>query len=347
MSINYSSKKINIIQTLVLSFLLITIFVATTSCESGDKTIVDQFGQLKVSGNKILDQNGSQIALTGMSLFWSQIKGKYYNYDCVKWLRDDWKCTVVRAAMGIENADGLDGYLVNKETEFNKVITVIEAAIDLGIYVIIDWHDHHAHENQEEAVEFFTKIATRYGDKPNIIYEIYNEPMQISWEDDVKPYSIELVKTIRSIDPDNLIIIGTTTWSQDVDIASENPIVGSNLVYSLHFYASSHKQHLRDKAKKAMDNGVALFVSEYGTTEYTGDGVIDTVEVKAWFDFMESNKISWCNWSIGDKAEASAALIPGADANGGWTDKDISYSGHMVRNRIISNNSKFFINRSN
>lgn len=338
-----SSDLKSIIGLNSLFIIVLILFTAgITSCSRQETSIVDIYGPLSVEGNRIVDKNGEPVALRGMSLFWSQIKGKYYNYECVKWLRDDWKCTVVRAAMGIENADGLDGYLVNKEEEYNKVITVIDAAIDLGIYVVVDWHDHHAHENQEEAIEFFTKIAKLYGDKPNIIYEIYNEPMQISWADDVKPYSEEVVSAIRAIDPDNLIIIGTTTWSQDVDIASEDPLEGENLVYSLHFYASSHKQYLRDKAQKALDNGVALFVSEYGTTEYTGDGVIDTVEVKAWFDFMEQNNLSWCNWSIGDKAEASAALLPGANAKGGWKDEHISFSGHMVRNKIKSYNQKLF-----
>ncbi len=328
--------------TIIYLILIIPALLSCESTENGSSTIVEKFGQLGVSGNRVVDKNGNPVALYGMSLFWSQIKGQYYNYKCVKWLRDDWKCTVVRAAMGIGNADGLDGYLVNRDAEFNKVISVIDAAIDLGIYVVVDWHDHHAHENKDEAIEFFTVIAQRYGDKPNIIYEIYNEPMQISWKDDVKPYSEEVVKAIRADDPDNLIIIGTTTWSQDVDIASEDPLEGENLVYSLHYYASSHKQYLRDKAQKALDNGAALFVSEYGTTEYTGDGIIDTAEVNAWFNFLEENKISWCNWSIGDKAEASAALKPGANAEGGWTDDEISFSGHIVRDKIRSYNSRLF-----
>ena len=174
-------------------------------------------------------------------------------------------------------ADDIDGYVVNRDLEYNKVITVIDACIDLGIYVIVDWHDHHAHENSEEAVLFFKKIATKYGDKPNIIYEIYNEPMQISWEKDVKPYSEKVIKAIREIDPDNIIVIGTPTWAQDVDIASKNPIEGTNLAYSIHFYASSHKQGLRDKAQVALDNGLALFATEYGTCEYTGSGIIDSV----------------------------------------------------------------------
>ncbi|MGD8778436.1 MAG: glycoside hydrolase family 5 protein [Ignavibacteria bacterium] len=305
-------------------------------------SIVDKFGKLSVSGNRVVNKNGEPVVLRGMSLFWSQIKGKYYNYDCVKWLRDDWKCTVVRASMGIEQADGLDGYLKNPQTEYDKAITVIDAAIGLGIYVIVDWHDHHAHNNKTEAIEFFKKIAETYGDEPNLIYEIYNEPMQVSWKDVVKPYSEEVIKVIREIDPDNLIVAGTTTWSQDVDIASNDPINYNNIAYSLHFYASSHKQDLRNKAEAALNNGAALFVTEFGTTEYTGDGYIDEAEVETWFSFMEENKISWCNWSIGDKDEASAALKPGTDAKGGWADSVLTQSGKILRTRIINANEHFF-----
>lgn len=331
--------KIKLFLTKIFIGLFITFLI---SC-GGQETIVDKYGNLSVAGNQIVNYSGEEVALHGMSLFWSQIKGKYYNYDCVKWLRDDWKCTLVRAAMGIEMADSIDGYLVNKEKELNKVLTVIDAAIDLGLYVIVDWHDHHAHKNLEEAKQFFKIIAEKYGDKPNIIYEIYNEPMQISWQNDVKPYSEEIIKTIRQIDRDNLIIVGTTTWSQDVDIASDDPLNFENIVYSLHFYASSHKQELRNKTKAALDNGVALFVSEFGTTEYTGDGFIDTDEVEKWFSFMKENKISWCNWSIGDKNETSAALKPGAGALGGWSDLEISKSGKMVKQKIIASNKKLFI----
>ena len=339
-------KHIDILAKKTLITVLIVAFIGIlSSCSEGKETIVEMYGDLSVSGNQIVNNSAEPIALHGMSLFWSQIKGKYYNYDCVKWLRDDWKCTVVRAAMGVEMADSIDGYLVNKERELNKVFLVIDAAIELGLYVIVDWHDHHAHENIEEAKYFFKLISKKYGDKPNIIYEIYNEPMQISWKDDVKPYSEEIIKAIRENDPDNLIIVGTTTWSQDVDIASLDPLEFKNIVYSLHFYASSHKQDLRNKARIALDNGAALFVSEFGTTEYTGDGFIDTVEVNAWFEFMDENNLSWCNWSIGDKDETSAALKPGASALGEWKDSEINRSGHIVKRKIIELNEQIFVDK--
>jgi endoglucanase len=154
------SIKKNQMKILSIIFLMSYMFIGNACNEKQSiekETIVDHYGALSIVGNQLVDKNGEVITLRGMSLFWSQIKGKYYNYDCVKWLRDDWKCTLVRAALGVEMADSIDGYLVNKEQEYNKVITVIDAAIDLGIYVIVDWHDHHAERNEEEAINFFEK----------------------------------------------------------------------------------------------------------------------------------------------------------------------------------------------
>lgn len=324
---------------LVIAFYFSTLFINLTA-QSTDSSIVDIYGQLRVEGNKIVNQDGEPIALRGMSLFWSQWMGQYYNSDCVNWLKEDWKSSVVRAAMGIEGG----GYLDNPATEKNKIIAVIEACIDKGLYVIVDWHDHNAHNHQEEAIEFFKEIATLYGDKPNVIYEIFNEPQQISWSQEVKPYSEAVVGEIRAIDPDNLILVGNPTWSQDVDVAANDPLEFDNIAYSLHFYAASHKQYLRDKAAKALSKGVALFVSEFGTCEANGDGQIDHDEMNKWLSFMEENNLSWCNWSIADKEETSAALMPGASGQGGWTESQITESGKFIRNEIIHYNTVTDVN---
>lgn len=304
-----------------------------------NKRITVKYGQLMVQGNQITDNKGEPVALHGMSLFWSHwpVGSKYYNYSCIKWLRDEWKCTVVRAAMGIEH----DGYLVNPVIEKNKIKKVIEAAIDLGIYVIVDWHDHNAEDHQEEAINFFAEIAGEYGEHPNIIYEIYNEPLKVSWSEVIKPYAEAVIDTIRAIDPDNLIIVGTPAWSQDVDIAAKDPLEYKNIAYVLHFYAATHKQYLRDKAETALKKGIALFVSEFGTCEANGNGPIDYDELNLWFEFMNSNNLSWCNWSIADKEETSAALKPGADPKGNWTDSTLSESGLFIKNRIQSVNNTF------
>ncbi|MFC1569465.1 cellulase family glycosylhydrolase [bacterium] len=317
---------------LYFSMLLTLLMVCHFSIIAQDSTAVEKWGQLRVEGTNIVDQYGNPVALRGMSLFWSQWIGKYYNEECIEWLKDDWQCTVVRAAM----AAGSGGYLENPETEFAKIETVIDACLDLGIYVIVDWHDHEAENHVEAAIEFFTQIAQNYGDEPNLIYEIYNEPLQVSWVNVVKPYADTLVTEIRAIDPDNIIIVGTPTWSQDVDAASRNPVEDDNVAYAIHFYSGTHTQWLRNKCVTAMNNGAALFVSEWGTCESNGNGDIFYDETEKWFDFMDEHMLSWCNWSIADKDESSAALMPGASATGGWSDADLSESGAYVRGAIIS-----------
>jgi len=301
-------------------------------------TIVELYGQLQVEGNKITDQNGEAISLHGMSLFWSQWIDKYYNKNAIQWLKDDWKCTIIRVPLGVEP----DGYLENPIQELNKVKTAVEACIDLGLYVIIDWHDHNAHEHTEDAKIFFKQMAILYGEYPNVIYEIYNEPENCSWSQDVKPYAEEIISAIREHDSDNLITVGSPHWAQDVDIATADPIEDPNLAYSLHFYAAAHKQELRNKAAIALSRGFALFVNEFGICDYTGDGDIDQQSTNEWMNFMDNMKISWCKWSVADKDEGDAVLEENADPDGGWTDNDLKPSGKLIRQLIIDRNQKIY-----
>ncbi len=339
MKINFDK---NMLAKFLICILAIVYAVPVSYAQTKENSIVEHYGNLRVEGTHIVNQSGEPIMLTGMSLYWSQWKGKFYNYDCIEWLRDNWKCTVVRAAMAIEAG----GYLSNPAIEKNKIKTVVNAAIDLGIYVIIDWHDHNAHNHLNEAVEFFKEMAAEYGEHPNVIYEIYNEPLNTSaWNTVVKPYADSVVSAIRSIDPDNIIIVGTPTWSQDVDIAALNPIDKNNIVYALHYYAAYqyHKQSLRNKAALAIQRGIALFVSEFGTVLNTGDGPVDYDESNIWFEFLEQHKISWCNWSVADLSESSAVLKPGASSIGGWTDDQISPSGLFIRDKIRSSYESIFV----
>src|SRR5690554_1328846 len=201
------------------------------------QTPVAVHGQLSIDGNKLKDQHGNDYQLRGMSLFWSNWQGKFYNYDAIKWLRDDWHINVIRAAMGVSPEDN-SGYLGNPEMEKQKVITVIEAAIDLGIYVIVDWHSHHGENETAEAQAFFAEIASTYGHYPNIIYETYNEPVT-DWGT-IKSYHESVVSSIRTHDSNNVIILGTAFYSQNIEEATNNPVSGTNLCYALHYYAATH-----------------------------------------------------------------------------------------------------------
>jgi endoglucanase len=294
----------------------------------------DNYGQLHIEGTHLLNQQNDIVTLEGMSLFWSQWMGKYYNYNCIKWLRDDWHCEVIRAAMGVEYG----GYLKHSEREKRKIIEVIETCIDLGIYVIVDWHSHNAHEQTNEAVRFFSEIAKLYGNYPNIIYEIYNEPEIVSWDSIVKPYCETVITAIRMFDPDNIIIVGSPAWSQDVDAAADNPIIGKNIAYSLHFYAGTHSQWLRDKADYAMGKGLALWVTEFGTCSADGKGAIVGDELENWFNFINAYNLSWCNWSVSDKQETASILKPGAKKEGGWPESILTESGKLIKTKMLLKN---------
>jgi endoglucanase len=337
-------KKLSLLFYLMFGSLILAAFF--TSCSGSDNpveaespmTILKHFGQLHIDGTQLVSQSGDPVILRGMSLFWSQWIPKYYNQNCIQWLRDDWKCTIIRAAMAVDYG----GYLENPQTEMTKVFQVIDACINLGIYVLVDWHDHEAENHVEQAKTFFRSVANKYGNKPNIIYEIYNEPLQVSWSDVIKPYAQEVISEIRNIDPDNVIIVGTPNWSQDVEDAANDPLEFDNIAYALHFYTGTHRQWLRNKAMDAMNQGLALFVTEWGLSEASGAGDIDYTETKYWMDFVDQHNLSCCNWSVADKDETSAALKPGADENGNWENLDLTESGLYVRNAIRTYNSPLF-----
>ncbi len=290
---------------------------------------VKQHGKLKVVGTQLTDQNNKAVVLRGMSFGWHNWWPRFYNKQSVSWLATDWKCNVVRAAMGIEPQGA---YLTNPALAIEKVESVIEGAIQSGIYVIVDWHSHNI--NTKDAKDFFSKIANKYGKYPNIIYEIFNEPDEESWMD-VKRYSEELIATIRAIDPDNIILVGSPHWDQDIHIVAADPIKNaSNIMYTVHFYAATHKQFLRDRTAAAIDKGIPVFISESAGMEATGDGPINEAEWQHWIEWCEERKVSWIVWSVSDKDETCSILKKSASSTGGWKETDLKESGIKARSFI-------------
>jgi len=289
---------------------------------------VEKHGFLSVQGSRIVGQDGQAAVLRGMSLFWSQWQPDYFAPATLNWLRDDWNISVIRVPLGVHH----HGYLENPDAEKAKVELVIESAIALGLYVVVDWHAHHPEPH--EASDFFSDIARKYGRFPNLIYEPWNEPAgEYAWHA-IKLYHRRVIEEIRGHDPRNLVIAGTQNWCRDVDVAANDPLAIPNTAYSLHFYAASHGHALRNKAERALRMGAALMVTEWGTCREDGNGAIDKPETNRWLNFMEKNQVGHINWSVSSRDETSAALAPGAQAHGRWGRRQISQSGHLVRQRL-------------
>lgn len=296
---------------------------------------VSVHGQLRVLGTQLVDEQGNPVQLKGPSSMWLNWESTGYaqNPEGMRFMRDNWQASLIRAAMGV---DASGAYLVNPEKAKTQVRAIVDLAISLGIYVIIDWHDHAAETHQNEAIAFFTEMATLYGQYPNVIYETYNEPLKLDWATVVKPYHEAVVAAIRSVDPDNVIVLGTPNWSQSVDVAAQNPLEGSNLMYTLHFYACTHTQSLRNRAESAFSLGLPIFVTEWGATNADG-GVTGTLcldEAQKWHDWMNGHKISWAAWKFDDCTDLSCYFRSGTPPTGSWTDAQLNGHAPFVRDRM-------------
>ncbi len=285
--------------------------------------------KLAVVGTQLVDENRNAIILRGVSYGWHNWWPRFYNKESVKWLAEDWGVNIVRAAMGIHHEEPKGTYNAEPEAAVALISNVIDGAIENGIYVIIDFHSHHL--ELELAKTFFADMARKYGQYPNIIYEIFNEPEYQTWPE-VKAYSEEIIGAIRAIDPDNIILVGSPHWDQDLHVIADDQIEDvSNIMYTLHYYAKSHGNSLRQRGDYAISKGAALFISESAGMEATGDGPIDYENWGRWRDWAEERKISWITWSIADKDETCSFLYPSASSTGGWTEGDMKESAQSTR----------------
>lgn len=312
--------------------IMLLVLTTNTAILAQNLTPVARNGALKVQDGKLVNHQGIAPQLRGISLSWSLWQGrKYYNPGVVSWLADDFKISIIRAAMGVEPGGG---YLRQPDEQQKMITDVVDQAVKNGIYVLIDWHDHNANLHIQDSKEFFKQMAKKYAGVPNVIYEIWNEPAKTHWKT-VKDYAMQVIPVIRKYDKENVIVIGSPNWDQDVDIAAADPIVGfNNIAYSFHFYASDpyHQEALRARADKAIKLGLPLIVTEWGVGEANGDGEFNMHKTQTWLKWAEDNKLSWANWNITDKHETTAILQKGAPLYGGWTKANLTPAGLYIRN---------------
>lgn len=292
-------------------------------------------GRLQVSGTKLTDESGNIIQLRGVSTHGISWFPDYVNYDAFATLRDDWGANVVRIAMYPEE---YNGYLSGGDKAALKQIidNGVNYATDLGMYVIIDWHvlNYAPSRHTQEACDFFAEMASKYSGHDNVIYEICNEPVGADWNSDIKPYAETVIGTIRQFDDHALILVGTNTWSQDVDSVVGNTLDDGNVMYVAHFYAGTHKENIRNKISTALNAGVPVFISECSICDASGNGGIDYASANEWLEFMNSNQLSFIAWSLSNKAETSALISSGCSAKSGWSDGDLSETGRWFKSAI-------------
>lgn len=296
--------------------------------------LVKDHGKLSVKGAQLVDKNGNNFQLKGMSTHGLAWFPGFVNENAFKTLRDDWNTNVVRLAMYTAEYGGYCSG--GSKAELKALIDKgVQAATKLGMYVIIDWHilnDNNPQTNKAEAKAFFEEMSAKYKNYDNVLYEICNEPNGgTSWDNDIKPYAEEIISVIRKNAPDSVIIVGTPTWSQDIDKAAANPLKEKNVLYALHFYAATHTGWLRDRLTQCCNKGLPVFVSEFGTCDASGNGANDFSQSKEWLSLLDKYGISYINWNLANKNESSSAFKESAPTNGNWSSSDYSEAGAWIR----------------
>lgn len=276
--------------------------------------------------------------MRGVSTHGIQWYSQYTTEETFKTLRDDWQINAIRLAL---YADTESRYPENQEAYTTILENAITAATNLGLYVIVDWHilaDGDPLLHQEDASTFFDYFATKYQNYPNLIFELCNEPNggKVSWDESIKPYADTLLKVIRKNSPNTLVIVGTPKWCQSPLSVVRNRIDDPQVVYAFHFYANSHKDPLRETLENAIVKyELPLFVSEFGTCDASGTGDINIEQSNTWLDLLDQYQISWMNWSLCDKDESSALLVPNA-SSANWSDEALTENGHFIKARLQS-----------
>ena len=329
-----------LIPLLALSFVVPTGTAPAAPVPAPAVTPVAANGQLKVCGVKLCNNQRQAVQLRGMSTHGLQWYQQCVNNNAaLDALAGDWGADVVRISMYVQE----DGYETDPAGFTNLVSSIIDKVSARGMYAIVDWHMLDPGDpffNLERAKTFFTEIARRHNARTNLLYEIANEPSEVSWSR-IKSYAEQLIPVIRAVDPETPILVGTRAWSSlgVSDGASEtevinNPVNASNIMYTFHFYARSHRDEYLNALSRAADR-IPMFITEFGTQEYTGDGPNDFAMAQRYLDLAASKQISWTNWNFSDDFRTGAVFTEGTCPGGPYAGTSrLKPAGTWVRDRI-------------
>ncbi len=290
------------------------------------QTPVAKHGALHVSGTELKDAHGKTVQLKGVSTHGIAWFPQYVNKKAFQTLRDRYQISLIRLAMYTNASEGYGPDTVK------KVETGVKYARELGMYVIIDWHilsDGNPNHSKKEAKKFFRRMAKKYRNTKNVIYEICNEPNgNVTWDRDIKPYARTIIRTIRKFSKKSIIVVGTPTWSQDVDIVAQSPLKGwKNIMYTLHFYAATHQDYNRNKLVTAHEKGLPVMVTEFSICDASGNGALDKKSANKWMKLLNQYHISYTAWSLCNKAESASLISSSCNKTSGWKKKDLSPAG--------------------
>jgi endoglucanase len=258
---------------------------------------------LKVVATRILNSKGEPVILRGVncaSLEWTS-DGQGHIVQSVKTAIDDWHVNHIRLPL---SQDRWFGKAPEQKDEGKAYRSLVKEVVDLcasrGVYVILDLHWSDVGEwganigqhsmPDENSLAFWKDLAPVYANHAAVLYDLYNEPHDVSWDVWLnggtitdKPNSRRataaktfkavgmqtLLDAIRATGARNVVVAGGLNWAYDFDGILDGRQLkdpnGNGVIYADHAY--NNKGHGVDVWIARMEQATAKFpviVSEFG-----------------------------------------------------------------------------------
>jgi len=279
----------------------------TVSAEFSLKTV---YPWPYVEGKYIKDYEGKILQLKGVSVIDPEImntkRGDKNAASIITDAVNNYHANVIRIPVlpNPDSGEGTSGFFANPDSYFNNHLNpVITVCKELGVYVIIDLHylsDYNADFRDNYIIPFWDYIAPKYKDSPNVIFEIFNEPINPdNWNTWLEVVAQPVVDKIRNHAPNNLIIVGGPRWSQNMSGAADNPVKGENIIYTAHVYPE-HPSASWETNYGAIASKYPVFVTEWG---YEKGAVSPTSGTTSEFgvpfsNWMREKELHWTAFSF-------------------------------------------------
>jgi fibronectin type 3 domain-containing protein len=224
-----------------------------------------------------------------------------------------WYPRVIRLAIYPQDDPGTSGpwyWEPNPDNYYNNLLRpVVNYCKTKDMYAIVDWHyvGQNTYDKRTQTAAFWSYMAPKFANDSHVIFELFNEPLNTSggsatanWAT-LKPDMQNWINLIRAIAPNNLILVGGPSWSQQIGPSATSPFTGDNLVMVVHIYPGHWLVYGQSTYTSQVNQAITrypVFATEWGfwsTTDTLLNGTI-TNYGQPLMDYYEGLKISNSAW---------------------------------------------------
>ena len=292
--------------------------------------------ELKVSGNQLVTADGKSLWLQGVNV--PELSWSSNGQGSVAWSMhvaiEDWHANVIRLPVmdSFWFGRGRGDQPSNDPEAYRTIVdNAIKIAAVNGAYVVLDLHRFLTPD--QSCVDFWKDAAARYKNNPAVLFDIFNENHDTSWDvwqkggpvvikqKDGTSQTVQgvgmqaLVDAVRGTGAKNIIVAGGLAYSYDLTGIMDGHALddkgGNGIMYATHFY-NWHRgwsAHFMAVAAK-----YPVLVGETGAdiNKMNFIPLGDQEDPYTWapdaIGFFQKNHLNWTGWSFYNGATPAMLL---------------------------------------